>query len=289
MYSHRPFDNGKVSLSLTFRPRNVEKTKARLITNSNGSCSSRGPFPERLGNVSGSKANFKIKTYWIVSQFLAHKPVKFASLTDSFVVSFSKLLKLWSWIQTRQTKNSFSGPKSYRDFRETGLWGRLLIPILSLFRPRTRQHRLFLDNTTTTLKKGYKQLYIFYCMRFTTSLRHTRIRSGSSRFLANLGKTPILVCGFYSQTRSRRVKQIPSFRSGQVFYLLTTIKELEREKLYIFCILWSNVFANWIFVSTGTSSSFLACFLIHSKVGGTLHNPNGITTHSHSSLQSVIF
>ena len=31
MYSHRPFDNGKMSLSLTFRPRNVEKTKARLV------------------------------------------------------------------------------------------------------------------------------------------------------------------------------------------------------------------------------------------------------------------
>ena len=65
-----------------------------LIKNSNGSCSSRGPFPKRLGNVSGSKANFKIKTYWIVSQFLAHKPAKFASLTDSFVVSFSKLVDL---------------------------------------------------------------------------------------------------------------------------------------------------------------------------------------------------
>ena len=31
-----------------------------------------------------------------IAQFVAHKPVNFASLTDSFIVSFSKLLKLWS-------------------------------------------------------------------------------------------------------------------------------------------------------------------------------------------------
>ena len=31
-----------------------------------------------------------------IAQFLAHKPVNFVSLTDSFIVSFSKLLKLWS-------------------------------------------------------------------------------------------------------------------------------------------------------------------------------------------------
>ena len=67
------------------------------------------------------KAKFEIKACWIVAQFLAHKPVNFASLTDSFIVSFSKLLKLWSWMKTRQTLNSFSGPKSYRDFQEMGL------------------------------------------------------------------------------------------------------------------------------------------------------------------------
>ena len=40
------------------------------------------------GNFSGTKANFEIKLRWIVPQFLAHKPVNFASLTDSFFVSF---------------------------------------------------------------------------------------------------------------------------------------------------------------------------------------------------------
>ena len=40
------------------------------------------------GNFSGTKANFDIKRRWIVPQFLAHKPVNFASLTDSFTVSF---------------------------------------------------------------------------------------------------------------------------------------------------------------------------------------------------------
>ena len=52
----------------------------------------RGPFLERPGNYSGSKANFEIKT--IVVKFLADKPLNFASLTDNFIVSFSKLLKL---------------------------------------------------------------------------------------------------------------------------------------------------------------------------------------------------
>ena len=78
-----------------------------------------GPFLKRPGNFSGPKANFKIKPCWIVLQFLAHKPIKIASFTDSFIVLFSKLLKLWSWMQTQQTQNSFPGPKSYRDVRET--------------------------------------------------------------------------------------------------------------------------------------------------------------------------
>ena len=39
----------------------------------------RGSFLERPGNFSGTKANFEIKTCWIVAQFLAHKPVNFAS------------------------------------------------------------------------------------------------------------------------------------------------------------------------------------------------------------------
>ena len=36
------------------------------------------------------KANFKIK---IVAQFLVHKPVNFALLTDNFIVSFSKIIE----------------------------------------------------------------------------------------------------------------------------------------------------------------------------------------------------
>ena len=45
----------------------------------------RGPFLKRLGNFPGPKANFKVKTCWILAQFLAHKPVNF--------VSFSKWCK----------------------------------------------------------------------------------------------------------------------------------------------------------------------------------------------------
>ena len=57
---------------------------------------------------------FQIQTFWIVAQFLVRKPVNFASLLTA------KFLKLWTWMQTRQTQNSFPGPKSYRDFPETG-------------------------------------------------------------------------------------------------------------------------------------------------------------------------
>ena len=80
--------------------------------------STRGPFLERPGNFSGPKANFKIKTCWIVPQFLAHEPIKIASFTDSFIVLFSKLLKLWSWMQTQQTQNSFRAPKVIGTFEK---------------------------------------------------------------------------------------------------------------------------------------------------------------------------
>ena len=53
------------------------------------------PFLERPGNFSGPKAPiFKSETCSKVAQFLAHKSVNFASLNDSFIVSFSKLMKL---------------------------------------------------------------------------------------------------------------------------------------------------------------------------------------------------
>ena len=54
------------------------------------------------------------------AQVLAHKPVSFASLTYSVTVLFSKLLKLWSWMQTQQTQNSFPGLKSYQTEQAPG-------------------------------------------------------------------------------------------------------------------------------------------------------------------------
>ena len=87
--------------------------------------SSRGSFLERPGNFSGPKENFIVKTGWIAAQFLAHKPVNCASLTDRFIlISFSKLLEPWSWMQTRRRRNSFTGPKRFRDFQEKGPWDR---------------------------------------------------------------------------------------------------------------------------------------------------------------------
>ena len=56
-----------------------------------------GLFLERLGNLSD------LKSCWKVAQFLAHGLGGFASLSDNFIISFSKLFKLLSWMQTRQT------------------------------------------------------------------------------------------------------------------------------------------------------------------------------------------
>ena len=60
------------------------QTRSRMTT--------RSSFLDRPANFSGPKTNFKIKTSWIVAQFLEHKPVNFALLTYSFIVLFSKLL-----------------------------------------------------------------------------------------------------------------------------------------------------------------------------------------------------
>ena len=77
-----------------------------------------GPVSWKARKLFWPVGKFKIKTCSMVAQFFALKPVNFALLTDSFIVSFSKLLKLWSWMQTRRTQNRFPGPKSYRDFRK---------------------------------------------------------------------------------------------------------------------------------------------------------------------------
>ena len=97
----------------------------------------RGPFLERPRNFLGPKANFKIRICWIGAQFLAHKPVNFASLTDSFIISFSKLLEPWSWMQTR---NSFLGPKSYQDFSETGPWSVVYLSMSNIRATKTTNY-----------------------------------------------------------------------------------------------------------------------------------------------------
>ena len=53
------------------------------------------------------------KPCWTLAQVLAHKPVNFASWTNTFYLSLSELLEPWFWMQTLQTG----------DFRETGPWG----------------------------------------------------------------------------------------------------------------------------------------------------------------------
>ena len=67
----------------------------------------RGPFLKGPANFLGPKTNFKIQTCWIGSTVASPQTVNCASLSDSFIVLFSKLLKPWSGMQTQQTQNSF--------------------------------------------------------------------------------------------------------------------------------------------------------------------------------------
>ena len=97
----------------------VKRKKPRGADNTVPFWRFRGPFLERSGNCSRPKANFKIKTCWLVAQFLAHNPFNwnfdrectngkhktafpfsFALLTDSFIVS-----SLNYWKFDRECKN----------------------------------------------------------------------------------------------------------------------------------------------------------------------------------------
>ena len=66
-----------------------------------------GPFLERPGN-------FKITTCWIVAQFQAYKPVNFASLNDSFLVSFLKIIETFILNANTTSLKHISGPEKFR-------------------------------------------------------------------------------------------------------------------------------------------------------------------------------
>ena len=78
-------------------------------------------------NFSSPEANFKIQTCWIAAQFLAHKLVNFASLTDSFIQKYwnfdleckrgkhKAAFRAWEvtgWGLFLESPGNFSGPKS---------------------------------------------------------------------------------------------------------------------------------------------------------------------------------
>ena len=72
----------------------------------------RGPFLKRLGNFSGPKANFKIKTCSILSTVPR-------SQTSQFCITF-KMIETLIFHANRANINSFPGLKSYWDFWEMG-------------------------------------------------------------------------------------------------------------------------------------------------------------------------
>ena len=74
-------------------------------------------------------------------------------------------------MQTRQTKNRFSGSKSYRDFGETGPWAELFIAGLKLTRVSAKfefRHEslngkfsltVFVYNLTIVYSKNSREIY----------------------------------------------------------------------------------------------------------------------------------
>ena len=95
--------------SLLFSPRPRPARFARRF-----SFSPKGPFLGRPGNFSGPKANFKITTCLMVAQFQAYKPVNFASLNDSFLVLFLKIIEPLILNAITTSLKHLSGPGKFR-------------------------------------------------------------------------------------------------------------------------------------------------------------------------------
>ena len=72
-------------------------------------------------NFSSPKANFEIKTWWTLAQLSALKQVNFASLTDNFIVSFSKFFKLWCWVKHSKHKTAFRAWKVIGTFEKRAM------------------------------------------------------------------------------------------------------------------------------------------------------------------------
>ena len=74
------------------------------------------PVSQKARKLFGpAKASFKVKTCWILAQLLPHKPVNFASLTDSFITSFKIIETL---ILNVNTKQNFRGRKVIGTFEK---------------------------------------------------------------------------------------------------------------------------------------------------------------------------
>ena len=82
----------------------------------------RGPFLLGPGNFSRPKANFEVKTckLLIVAQFLAHKPVNFASLTDAFILPIFKITETLILNANTENIKQLFGPEKLSGLRETG-------------------------------------------------------------------------------------------------------------------------------------------------------------------------
>ena len=81
-----------------------------------------GPFLQEPGNFSRPKAHFEVKTckLLIVAQFLAHKPVNFASLTDVFILPIFKITETLILNANTENIKQLFGPEKLSGLRETG-------------------------------------------------------------------------------------------------------------------------------------------------------------------------
>ena len=70
------------------------------------------PVSRKTRKLFGPKRNFEIKTCYIAAQFLAHKPVNFASFTNSFIVLH--ILKITETLILNANTKQLSGPEKLR-------------------------------------------------------------------------------------------------------------------------------------------------------------------------------
>ena len=154
--------------------------------------SSRGPFLERPGNLTGPESDFDIKASRKVGCVLTSDKVHSVSLPDNFTAQFSNLLKLSS----RMEKKMLNGPGNNRELRETGPWSHFSYLRIHGHMPRSH---VTLNLNTDAGKVSYLTIYskgipcsIYLIQNLHLQSKEKRVRSLQSVVVVGLRQYTIL-------------------------------------------------------------------------------------------------